>query len=364
MPDSSLHKSAKILIVDDEQLNIKLLEVFLKQAGYRNILSTTDATNTQNLYQEHQPDLVLLDLNMPSMDGYEVMARLQELEQDSYLPVMVLSANTDEESRVKALNAGAKDFLNKPFSASEVMTRIRNLLEVRLLHKRLCQQKLSLEEQVTIRTKQLRDSQLEIVQRLGLASEFRDNETGQHIIRMSYYSKLLAEQHGLPGEECELILNASPMHDIGKLGIPDSILLKPGKLTDDEFKVMKTHTTIGAQLLENGKSDVMEAARNIALNHHEKWDGTGYPNNLAGEAIPIYGRIVAIADVFDALTSDRPYKTAWSVEHAVAEIQHMSGKHFDPALVSDFSKIIPDVLEIKNKYADEAEPENLLYNSG
>ena len=270
MPDSSLHKSAKILIVDDEQLNIKLLEVFLKQAGYRNILSTTDATTTQNLYQEHQPDLVLLDLNMPSMDGYEVMARLQELEQDSYLPVMVLSANTDEESRVKALNAGAKDFLNKPFSASEVMTRIRNLLEVRLLHKRLCQQKLSLEEQVTIRTKQLRDSQLEIVQRLGLASEFRDNETGQHIIRMSYYSKLLAEQNGLPGEECELILNASPMHDIGKLGIPDSILLKPGKLTDDEFKVMKTHTTIGAQLLENGKSDVMEAARNIALNHHEK----------------------------------------------------------------------------------------------
>lgn len=363
MPDISQFFNAKILIIDDEEFNIELLEAFLKQAGYKNILSTSDPTITPDLYREYKPDLVLLDLNMPVMDGFAVMAELRNLEKESYLPVMVLSANTDEGSRVNALNAGAKDFLNKPFSGTEVMTRIRNMLEVRLLHKKLCHQKENLEEQIAVRTKQLRDSQLEIVQRLGLASEFRDNETGQHIIRMSYYSKLLAQQYGLSSQECELILNASPMHDIGKLGIPDSILLKPGKLTREEFEIMKTHTTIGSQLLEDGKSDIMDAARTIALNHHEKWDGTGYPNSIAGENIPIYGRIVAIADVFDALTSVRPYKAAWSVEDAYIEIKRLSGTYFDPELVNHFSRIFPDILEIKSMYADEDESDNLLFGS-
>ena len=363
MTDIAQYFSARILIIDDEEFNIKLLETFLKQAGYKNILSTQQPAIATDLYLQYQPDLVLLDLNMPVMDGFEVMSEFQKLEKDSYLPVMVLSANTEEDSRLRALNAGAKDFINKPFCKTEVMMRIRNMLEVRLLHKKLCQHNENLEEQVAMRTRELRDSQLEIVQRLGLASEFRDNETGQHIIRMSYYSKIIAQQIGLAAEESELILNASPMHDIGKLGIPDAILLKPGKLTNDEFETMKLHTTIGAQLLEDGRSDIIDAARTIALSHHEKWDGTGYPAGLAGNDIHLYGRIVAIADVFDALTSVRPYKRAWSVQDALHEIKRTSGSHFDPEIVEHFIKAFPTILEIKAAYADDESDSCLNYSA-
>jgi len=352
MPKQDLQLASKLLIIDDEPLNIKLLEKYLKQAGYKNILSSQDSGIAVELYSQYQPDLVLLDLNMPTMDGFEVLECLRRIETNSYVPVMVLTANTDDESRLRALEAGAKDFINKPFSKVEVLTRIRNMLEVRTAHKSLQQQNEILEQKVNERTQELRDSQLEIVQRLGLASEYRDNETGQHIIRMSYYSKILAEHIGLSKDECELILNASPMHDIGKLGIPDSILLKPGKLTQEEFTVMKTHTTIGARLLENARSPITETAQIIALSHHEKWDGSGYPNGLSGEDIPLVGRIVAITDVFDALTSVRPYKPAWPIDEAIREIERSSGAHFDPEIVTHFTKAIPEILEISQTYKD------------
>lgn len=360
MAANKQHIQARILILDDEELNINLLERLLKQAGYKNILGSTDPTLATTLYSQYKPDLVLLDLNMPIMDGFEILRRLQDIEIDSYIPVMVLSANADDESRLKALDLGAMDFLNKPFNKLEVLSRIRNMLEVRLLHKELRHQNEYLEERIAERTKAVRDSQLEIVQRLGLASEFRDNETGKHIIRMSYYSEIIARHHGLSPAECDLILNASPMHDIGKLGIPDSILLKPAKLTREESTQMQSHTIIGANLLEDARSGITDAAQIIALSHHEKWDGSGYPHGLSGNDIPLHARIVAIADVFDALTSVRPYKRAWTVNDAVEEVKQTSGTHFDPVLVEKFIQALPEILEVKEKYSDEL-PGDVLY---
>lgn len=358
-----LQLAAKILVIDDDPLIIRLLETFLKQAGYKNILSSTDPTIATDLYSQYQPDLVLLDLNMPIMDGFKVMESLNMIEAKVYVPIMILTAETDDRTRLDALESGAKDYVNKPFSKLEILTRIKNLLEVRFAHKKLQQQNEVLEQKVVERTRELRNSQLEIVQRLGLASEYRDNETGQHIIRMSYYSKILAEHYGLAADECELILNASPMHDIGKLGIPDSILLKPGQLTKEEFTIMKTHTIIGARLLEDAHSPVVEMARVIALSHHEKWDGTGYPDGLGAEDIPLVGRIVAIADVFDALTSSRPYKSAWSIDKAVAEIKRGSGNHFDPDLIQCFEKALPEIIEVNQMYQDEPNMEGSRISS-
>jgi putative two-component system response regulator len=346
-------KNAKILIVDDELLSVQMLELLMRKAGYSEIISTTDPTQAASLYSRHYPDLVLLDLNMPEMDGFEVLKALSRMERRSYLPVMVLTAETDDETRLKALDLGARDFLAKPYSHVEALLRIKNMLEVRLLHQQLRDQNRNLEDKVQQRTQALRETQLEIVQRLGLAAEYRDNETGQHIVRMSLYSAALARAHGLSEADCELILNAAPMHDVGKIGISDTILLKPGKLTVEEFEIMKTHTTIGAKVLDGQRSNLVETARVIALTHHERWDGTGYPQGLSGEDIPLFGRIVSICDVFDALTSERPYKKAWLVEEAMAELVKQKGKQFDPELVPLFEKILPEILAIKAQHVDE-----------
>lgn len=345
-------EKAKILIIDDEPLNIQLLELILKKAGYTSVYSTDDARKATALYSEIYPDLILLDLQMPHMSGFEVLQELKKLERRSYLPIMVLTAETDEDSRLRALDLGAKDFLNKPFKETEVLLRIRNMLEVRLLHQQLRDQNSILEQKVKQRTLELRNSQLETIQRLGRVAEYRDTDTGLHIIRMSHYAERLARASGLSDTDCELILNASPMHDIGKVGIPDKILLKKGKLTSDEFDAMKAHTTIGGQMLANSKSRLSITARDIALTHHEYWDGSGYPKGLQGEAIPLFGRISALADVFDALTSARPYKLAWTTEASLAEINKQSGKQFDPELVSVFMEIAPDLLEIKEQYQE------------
>ena len=343
---------AKILIVDDQTPNVTLLEKMLRAEGYGNVHGLTDPRQVYDLYERERFDLVLLDLNMPYLTGFEVMQQLRELEPDSYAPILVLTAQPDMKTRLRALESGARDFLAKPFDRLEVLTRIRNMLEVRLMHNQIRDQNKVLEEKVRERTQQLSDTRLEVIRRLGRAAEYRDNETGLHIIRMSKYSWLLGRAAGMSEEACEMLLNASPMHDIGKIGIPDRILLKPGKLDAEEWEIMKTHSAIGAEILSGHRSELMEMAREIALAHHEKWDGSGYPRGLAGEEIPLVGRIVALCDVFDALTTARPYKHAWPVEEAIAYIHDNSGKHFDPALTRLCPEIMPDILEIRERHAE------------
>ncbi len=352
MVTSDLILGAKILIVDDEADNISVLEKMLGLEGYSSIESTTDPRKVLNIYKDFLPDLVLMDLKMPHMDGFEVMEQLREIEKGSYHPVLVLTALKDEETLYRALDGGAKDLINKPFDSRELLARIRNLLEVRLLYKKLESQNLSLSEKIGENKEELRESRLEIIRRLGMAAEYRDNETGLHIIRMSKISVLMGKAMGMEENQCDLLLNASPMHDVGKIGIPDKVLLKPSALTSMEWEIMKTHSTIGANLLGGHKSDLMEMARTIALTHHEKWDGTGYPNGLKGENIPLEGRICALCDSFDALVSVRPYKKAWTIEDSVSEINRGSGKSFDPELVKIFKKIFSDVLKIIEEHAD------------
>ena len=350
--------AAKILIVDDQAPNVMLLQKMLQLEGYTNVLGVTDPTQVADLYALHHFDIVLLDLNMPQLDGFQVMQQLQALEQENYAPILVLTAQSDPATRLRALQSGARDFIGKPFDRLEVLTRIRNMLEVRLMHNQIRDQNVLLEEKVAERTRELSDTRLEVIRRLGRAAEYRDNETGLHIIRMSQFAARLGRAAGLPPHECEMLLNASPMHDIGKIGIPDRILLKPGKFEPDEWEIMKTHATIGAEILSGHHSELMETARTIALSHHEKWDGSGYPNGLAGEAIPLMGRIVAVCDVFDALTSERPYKHAWNVEESMSYIAMHSGRHFDPKLAKCFKEIMPDILVIRERYAEPVEAAN------
>ncbi|MDH5592043.1 MAG: response regulator [Gammaproteobacteria bacterium] len=345
--------SANILIVDDQELNVKLLEKILKQANYQNIFSTTDARQALPLFIKHNIDILLLDIRMPHLNGFEVMEQLNEVIKDDYLPILVLTAEPTTETRAKALSGGAKDFLTKPFDQLEVLQRIHNILEVRLLHTHLKDYNKTLEVEVKKRTEELERSRYEVIERLGKAAEFKDNETGNHVLRMSHYARLLAKTAGMSESDSDLILLAAPMHDIGKIGIPDNVLLKPGKLDQDEWKIMQTHVQIGADLLSGcDEVPLMKMAKNIALTHHERWDGNGYPNGLSGEDIPIEGRICAICDVFDALTSERPYKEAWSVEKAMELIRSESGKQFDPSLVAHFETILADVLECRSKHMD------------
>jgi putative two-component system response regulator len=349
-PDDILN--ARILMVDDQPYNIALLRMILKEAGYTHMESTTDPREAQPMYLANKPDIVLLDLQMPHIDGFGVMAQLREIEGD-IIPVLVLTAETDPEVRYRALQSGARDFLNKPFDKIETLSRIRNLIEVNLQHKRIIAYNEELEQKVAERTLELRNTQLEIIHRLGHAAEYKDNETGYHIIRMSLYCGLMGNALGMTATEVETLQRASPMHDVGKIGIPDRVLLKPGKLDADEWTIMKTHAAIGADLLSGSNSPLIEMASIIAMTHHEKWDGSGYPRGLKGDAIPLTGRICAVCDVFDALTSERPYKKAWSVEDTMAELHAGAGKHFDPDLIAVFTSILPQVLEIRRQYQED-----------
>ncbi len=348
--DDILH--ARILIVDDQPYNIALLRMILKEAGYTNLDSTVDPREALPLYLANRPDIVLLDLQMPHIDGFGVMAQLRDVEGD-IIPVLVLTAETDPEVRYRALKSGARDFLNKPFDKIETLSRIRNLIEVNLQHKRIRAYNEELEQKVLERTTELRNTQLEIIHRLGHAAEYKDNETGYHIIRMSLYCGIMGSALGMQPDEVETLKRASPMHDVGKIGIPDRVLLKPGKLDPDEWTIMKTHAAIGADLLAGSNSPLIQLASIIALTHHEKWDGSGYPRGLKGSAIPLSGRICAVCDVFDALTSERPYKKAWTVEDAMAELHAGAGKHFDPDLIAVFAGILPQILEIRAQYQED-----------
>lgn len=345
-------KSAKILIVDDESINIDILEEMLETAGYNNLTLTSKPEEAVTYFYNNDYDLVLLDILMPGMDGFSVLKAFQKKENYTEIPVLVLTALNDPATRLKALKGGARDFITKPFSALEVLARIHNLIEIRLTQKQLKQTNKILDIKVQERTQELKDTMFEITHRLSIAAEYRDNETGMHIIRMSRYSVEIAKQVGFSLDKCELVRHAAPMHDIGKIGIPDSILLKPGKLETDEMEEMKTHTIIGAKILEGHPSELLKTATDIALSHHERWDGNGYPYQIAAEKIPIAGRIIAIADIFDALTSRRPYKSPWPVDKAKQFILENRNKIFDPELLTAFFEIFPKILVIKDKYQE------------
>ncbi|THF65202.1 HD domain-containing phosphohydrolase [Pseudothauera rhizosphaerae] len=341
-----------ILIVDDEPANLKLLDKLLSGQGYTRLSCVEDPREVLPLYLRQRPDLILLDINMPHLDGYQVMEQLRALEDPLLPPIVILTAEHGRGHLLKALAAGARDYLSKPFDRTELLMRVRNLLDARRAHRSTHEQKAFLEEMVHLRTEEVVATRLQIVQRLGRAAEYRDNETGQHILRMSNIAALLAGRLGWEGAEVELMLHASPMHDIGKIGIPDAVLLKPGKLDGEEWEIMKRHAVIGAELLAGDDSSLLRMAREIALGHHEKWDGSGYPGGLAGIGIPHSARIAAVADVFDALTSARPYKEAWSVERAVAHMRDQAGQHFDPDVIEAFLSSLEEVQHIRERYRE------------
>ncbi|MEI6708878.1 MAG: HD domain-containing phosphohydrolase [Methylococcales bacterium] len=328
----------KILIVDDQQVNVTLLERILHNAGYVGISSTTQSLEVCELHREHDYDLILLDLKMPVMDGVEVMENLKTIETGGYLPVLVITGQPDQKQRV--FNAGAKDFISKPFEIPEVLARVANMLEVRLLHKQLQHYNQALEQRVRERTADLQASYLETIFTMTRAAENKDEDTGAHVQRISYYSREIATLLGMDNDFVETIFFASPMHDIGKIGIPDDILLKPSSLTNNEWQIMQTHTTMGAEILGNSQSPYLKMGSEIALNHHECWNGSGYPNNKQGEAIPLAARIVNICDVYDALRSKRSYKPAFNHEKTLSIIAHGDGRtqaeHFDPAIFEIF----------------------------
>ncbi len=345
-------EAARILIVDDEPVNLKLLDKMLSAQGYNNLVLVQEPRQVLDIYRQQRADLILLDINMPHLDGFGVMEQLKALGDPLFPPVVILTAQHGQDFLLRALNAGARDFITKPFDRNELLARVRNMLDAQLAHRLVYEQKDVLDEMVRMRTNELRRTRLQVVQQLGRAAEYRDNETGNHILRMSHISALLAKFIGWNEADCELMLHASPMHDIGKIGIPDHILLKPGKFEPEEWEIMKTHALIGARILEGDDSDLMKCAGELALSHHEKWDGSGYPNGLSGEDIPLSGRIAALADVFDALTSVRPYKKAWTVEAAVDLIKATSGSHFDPALVTVFLQQLPEILTICARFSE------------
>ena len=338
-------KRARILIVDDHEPNVLLLERFLDADDFTNVVSTTDSSQVVSLCAELQPDLILLDLLMPSPDGFEVMAMLRPWTHGSTrLPVLVLTGDTSPDTKRRALRAGAKDFLSKPFDPAEVTLRIENLLETRLLQLELREQNRALEQRVRERTRDLEEARLEIVDRLALVAEFRDDATGEHTQRVGRTAALLARALGLPDDEVEVIRRAAPLHDVGKVGMSDAVLLKRGALTDAEREMMKLHTTIGGEMLARSRSRLLQAAQEIALTHHERWDGSGYPAGLKGDAIPLAGRLVALADTFDAITHARPYAEPMSVDRAVAEIRRLSGRQFDPQVVDAFASLPHEAL--------------------
>jgi len=336
---------ASILIVDDTAENIDILQGLLKDK-YRLKVAKSGEKALEIMAGEQRPDLILLDIMMPEMDGYQVCEKLKEDPRTRDVPVIFLTARVDVADEQKGFELGAVDYITKPISPSVVLARVKT-------HLALYDQNRLLEQRVMERTRDLHDSRFEIIRRLGRAAEYKDNETGLHVIRMSHYTRLIALASGISDSEAELLLHASPMHDIGKIGIPDKILLKPGKLDNDEWKEMRKHAEYGAQILGDNQDQLIGTAREIALTHHEKWDGTGYPAGLKEEDIPVNGRVVAVADVFDALTTDRPYKKAWGITEAAQLIREESGKHFDPDFVKAFEKALPDILLVKAKYEEK-----------
>jgi len=342
----------KALVVDDSQDNLTLVEELLGRMGDIETIGFTSALRALDWLRDHDADLVLVDYMMPELNGTEFIRRLRAVTGKAEVPVLIITANDQKHIRYRALDAGATDFLSKPLDKVEFMARVSNLLQLIVGRKALKDRASWLADEVRKATAEIVQRERETVIRLSKAAEYRDPETGAHILRMAHYSELIARGLGMSKAEQELILEAAPMHDIGKVGISDNILLKPGRLTPEEFEVMKQHAAYGFEILQDSSSRVLQAGAAIALGHHEKYDGTGYPNALAGAAIPIFSRIVAVADVFDALTSERPYKKAWSLEQAAEHIKMGAGTHFDPKCVAVFVSHWSEVLKIRQRFKD------------
>lgn len=345
-------RDAHILVVDDLPANVELLLGMLELAGFENVSSTTDPFEGLAIAERQLPDLILLDYRMPGLDGPGFIGRLRTLLGVDMPPVLIVTAQNDDTSRRRALEAGARDYVTKPYAFWELEARSRNLLELHLLNKAQRQQTVILERLVRERTVELERTRSEIITRLCSAGEFRDEDTGQHVTRIGRMAGLLASLADLPAPLPTKIAAAAPLHDIGKIGIPDRVLLKPGKLDADEWEIMKGHARIGQQLLTGSGLPLLELASEIAGTHHEKWDGTGYPAGLAGTDIPVSGRIVAICDVFDALLSPRPYKKAWPIDDVVAHMQEIAGAHLDPDLTRLFLDNLDRMVTIRTELAD------------
>ncbi|ASI93194.1 response regulator [Vibrio mediterranei] len=333
-----------VLVVDDIPDNIHAIAGSLNE-HYKVKAATSGAKAIQIALSTPKPHMILLDIMMPEMDGYEVCETLKANPLTADIPIIFVTAKSEVVDEQKGFELGAVDYITKPISPPIVLARVKT-------HIALYDQNLELSIKVRERTAQLEQSRLEVIQRLGRAAEYKDNETGMHVVRMSHYSRILASQLNVSNRWVELVFQAAPMHDIGKIGIPDNVLRKPGKLDADEWAVMQKHVEIGGDIIGDSDSLLLQMAQEIALNHHEKWDGSGYPNQLKGEQFPLSARIVAIADVFDALTSVRPYKKAWSIEETLALLERDAGTHFDPSLVPIFISKLDDILAIRAAFKD------------
>ena len=341
-----------VIVVDDNTTNLTLFRHLLQKLDGVTVDCFQDPLQAISWCTEHEPDLILLDYMMPQVDGLEVIRRLRTNAGRAEIPIVMVTADTESEVRHRALELGAQDFLNKPVDNIELRARVRNLLALRKSQRQLSDRAAWLAEEVKKATLEIAAREKEAILRLSRAAEYRDPETGAHLLRMSNYARLIAAKLGMPETEQELLLQAAPMHDVGKVGISDQILLKPGRLTAAEYEVMKQHAAIGYEILRDSASPLLQCAATVALTHHEKFDGTGYPSGLKGEAIPLWGRIVAVADVFDALTSARPYKKPWTLEDAANFLKKGSGAHFDPTCVEAFFSAWPEVLAIRARYDD------------
>jgi len=347
-----------VLVVDDQPQNIELLEAHLVPQGYE-IARAESGEEALRKLSGNQIDLMLLDVMMPGMDGFEVTRRIRQDDKNRLLPIILVTALRETEDRVKGIEAGCDDFLSKPVDKMELLARVRSLLKVKAYNDLMSNYRKELESEVARRTQELqraferiKAASLDTIYRLSMAAEYKDEDTGAHIRRVSRYSAAVARRMGLDDSTIEAILYAAPMHDLGKIGIPDLILVKPAKLDPAEWEIMKQHTVIGAKILTGSDAEFIRLGETIAQHHHEKWDGSGYPNGLKGEEIPIAARITAIADVFDALTSKRRYKEPFSVEKSLAIIREGRGSHFDPDVVDAFFAIQDEILTIKEQYAE------------
>lgn len=370
-------RESLVMIVDDESINIEIVRAYLEEDGFTRFITCTDSTKTLDTIRKQCPDIVLLDINMPQVSGLDILERMRADDELKKIQTLVLTASSSSKIKLQALRLGASDFLAKPVDPSELILRVENVLKVKAYQDHLAEYSEQLERQVRVRTRELVRSRQEAIHCLARAAEYRDDDTGQHVLRVGRYAAVIAMELGFPDSAVDLIEQAAQLHDVGKIGVPDSILHKPGKLDPLEFEIMRTHcdigrriinplsheesirlkrhTSVGMQIMSSTSSPILKLASLIAVSHHERWDGTGYPAGLSGKNIPIEGRIVAVADVFDALSSERPYKKAFSIEKCFEILREGRGNHFDPSVVDAFFRREEQIIQIRGEYQDPSE---------